>query len=155
MAGSTIEEQTEDVVSPILESLGIELVDVEFKREHAGWVLRLYIDKEGGILLDDCSSVSREAAVVLDIEDYIDRPYHLEVSSPGLTRSLKKLKDFEKSVGQPIKIKLYEAVDGNKSFICLLKAINGETLILEIDDKEREVKFSDIAKANLELIQEG
>ncbi|MBE9504194.1 MAG: ribosome maturation factor RimP [Proteobacteria bacterium] len=155
MAETGIEERTEKVVSPVLESLGMEFVDVEFRREQTGWVLRLYIDKEGGITLDDCSRVGRELGTLLDIESYIDRSYSLEVSSPGLTRPLKKLKDFEKFIDHPAKIKLYSATNGKKSFLATIKGVDGDEINLDIDGEEKKIKISDIAKANLEFIQEG
>ena len=155
MAESGIEEKTEKIVSPVLESLGLELVDVEFRREQHGWVLRLYIDKKGGITLDDCSRASRELGTILEVEAYIDRAYNLEVSSPGLTRPLKKLKDFEKFITHPAKIKLYSAINGKKNFLATIKGVVGDEINLDIDGEEKKFKISDIAKANLEFIQEG
>ena len=155
MTETGIEERTEKIVSPVLESLGMELVDVEFRREQPGWVLRLYIDKEGGITLDDCSRVGRELGTILDVESYIDRSYNLEVSSPGLTRPLKKLKDFEKFIDHPVKIKLYSAINGKKSFLATIKVVDGDEINLDIDGEEKKMKINDIAKANLEFIQEG
>lgn len=155
MAESGIEERTEKLVSHVLETFGIELVGVEFRREQAGWVLRLYVDKEGGITLDDCSQVAREIGTVLDVEDYIDQHYSLEVSSPGLTRPLKKLKDFERFAGHLIRIKLYDAINGKKSFVTTIRGVHGDDIIMDLDGEEIKIKINDIAKANLEFIQEG
>jgi len=104
MAETTI-KQIEAVALPVLEELGFELVEVQYRREQNGWVLRLVIDKQDGINLADCAAVSREISQLLDIEDFIDQAYSLEVSSPGLNRSLKSMADFERFVGRKAKIK--------------------------------------------------
>ena len=155
MTKLSIEEEAARVAAPILDSYKMELVDVEYRREHGGWILRLYIDKEGGVTLDDCGMVSREVGTVIEVEELIDQHYNLEVSSPGITRPLKKISDYERFAGQYAKIKLYEAKDGLKSFVAIIKGIEGEDVLLEKDGEEIKVAFSGIAKANLEFIQEG
>ncbi len=146
-----IEKKIEKISRPILDSLGVELVDIEFRREPNGWVLRLYIDKEGGVNLDDCSVVSGEVGMAMDVEELIDHPYNIEVSSPGLTRPLKKLKDFERFSGRKVKIKCFEALCGRKSFVCMLNGVDGENIIVTLDGDEMKIPFGNIAKANLEI----
>lgn len=141
----------EEYAVPVLESMGIELVEIQFRREGHGWVLRLYIDKEGGVTLDDCASVSRELSTWLDVEDLIEQAYHLEVSSPGLERPLKKLKDFKRFSGRTAKVKLREQVDGQKVFIGTIGEADEEKIILVVDDKPMTLLFDNIAKARLVL----
>ncbi len=148
-------EKASKIAEPVLASFGMELVDVEYKREQQGWVLRLYIDKEDGVTLDDCSAVSREVGAVLEIEDIIDHHYNLEVSSPGLTRPLKKLSDFERFKGRHAKIKLYALRDGKKTFTGKIAGVEGDEVIIDADGQLIRFKHSDIAKANLEYTQEG
>ena len=135
---------------PVVESMGYELVGVEFHGgEHHG-VLRIYIDKEDGITVDDCASVSRQLSAVLDVEDPIVIAYDLEVSSPGINRPLFKASDYAKYAGHKAKIKLAIAKDGRKNFNGELKGMdeNGQVLI-DIDDETFELPLHDIAKANL------
>ncbi|MDH3976258.1 MAG: ribosome maturation factor RimP [Deltaproteobacteria bacterium] len=155
MSKLTIEEEAARIAIPILESCNMELVDVEYRREHGGWILRLYIDKEGGVTLDDCGMVSREIGTVIEVEELIDHHYNLEVSSPGITRPLKKPADYERFKGRYAKIKLYEAIEGMKSFVALIKGVEDKEIILDKEGKEIKVAFNAIAKANLEFIQEG
>ena len=101
-------EEIRKVVEPILQSQGYELVDLEYRREPQGWVLRIYLDREGGVTLDNCADVSGEICAVLEAKDVVPNSYVLEVSSPGLTRPLKKPEDFNKFSNRLVKIKLYE-----------------------------------------------
>ena len=155
MSDSNIEEKTTKLAEPVVESHGMELVDVEFRREPTGWVLRLFVDKEGGVNLDDCSLVSREVGKVIEVEELIERHYNLEVSSPGLTRRIKKLTDFDRFKGKFIKIKCYEAVHGGKKIVGKLLGVDGDDVVLERDAKELKIAYKNIAKANLEFVQEG
>ena len=135
---------------PVVESMGYELVGVEFHGgEHHG-VLRVYIDKEDGITVDDCASVSRQVSAVLDVEDPIVIAYDLEVSSPGINRPLFKAGDYQKYAGQKAKIKLAVAQDGRKNFSGELQGINDkEHVLIEVDNEIFELPLHDIAKANL------
>ncbi|MBE9537309.1 MAG: ribosome maturation factor RimP [Proteobacteria bacterium] len=152
----TVEESAAKIAEPIIESMGMELVDVEYRREQVGWVLRLYIDKPGGVTLDDCSGVSREVSVAIEVEDILDQRYSLEVSSPGLTRPLKKLSDFERFAGSYAKLKFYGPIEGRKTVVGTIKSVEGEIILFSLDDKEDiTLNFGDIAKANLEYKQEG
>ena len=103
------EQKTEELILPILEEFGFELVDVEYVKEAGTWYLRTYIDKEGGITINDCEKVSRRMDVLLDEKDFIPDSYIFEVSSPGLVRQLKKDKDFARSIGQKVEIRLFRA----------------------------------------------
>ena len=105
------EQQTEALLEPIVEELGFELVDVEYVKEGGTWYLRAYIDKPGGIAVDDCEAVSRRFSDILDEKDYIEDSYIFEVSSPGLGRPLKKEKDFKRNLGEEVEIRTYRAID--------------------------------------------
>ena len=110
------EAKTEQLIQPLIDANNFELVDVEFVKEGSDWYLRVYIDKDGGITVDDCELISRAFNEILDREDYISEQYIFEVSSPGLMRPLKKEKDYKRSVGKLIDIKLYKPVDKCKTF---------------------------------------
>ena len=108
------EQKAEALITPILESNGFELVDMEYVKEGSNWYLRAYIDKEGGITVDDCEVVSRAFSEKLDEEDFIDTAYIMEVSSPGLGRPLKKEKDYLRNMGKELEIRTYRAIDREK-----------------------------------------
>ena len=146
------EQKTEELLMPIIEANNFELVDVEYVREGSNWYLRAYIDKEGGINIDDCELVSRALSDKLDEKDFIEDAYILEVSSPGLGRPLKKDKDFTRSIGELIEIKLYKAVNKQKEFEGVLVAFSKDTVTIECEDGE-EVTFdrSDIALVRLAI----
>ncbi len=124
MARNRVEKIAEKLAIPIIEKEEFELVDIEYKKEGVHWYLRLYIDKPGGITLDDCQKVSEQLSAELDKTDPIKENYFLEVSSPGLDRPLKKEKDFIRFKGEMVEVRLYEALDGNK-------VIEGELIGLE------------------------
>ena len=130
----TYEQKTEEILLPIIERNGFELVDVEYVKEGGNWYLRAYIDKPGGINVDDCEMVSRELSDILDEKDFIDEAYILEVSSPGLGRPLKKEKDFKRSLGQEVEIRTYRMVDRKKEFTGMLKAYDKDTVTIEMED---------------------
>jgi ribosome maturation factor RimP len=143
--------EVREVVEPILESQGFELVDLEYQRESQGWVLRIYLDREGGISLDDCAGVSHEVGAVLEVKDLIPSAYILEVSSPGLTRPLKKPEDFNKFRNQMVKIKLYEPLEGRRNFKGTLLGLEGDRVRVEVEQRVYEIPLQRIAKANLEI----
>ena len=127
-----------------------ELVDVEYVKEAGTWYLRAYIDKEGGFTVDDCEMVSRRLGDWLDKEDFIDESYILEVSSPGLGRPLKKEKDFKRSMGEQVEIKLYRAVDRQKDFTGALAAYDENTVTIRYEDgSESTFDRKDIALIRL------
>lgn len=134
------EARTESLLLPIVDGLGFELVDVEYVKEGGSWYLRAYIDKEGGITVDDCEAVSRAFSDILDREDYIDDSYIFEVSSPGLGRPLKKEKDFRRNMGAELEVHTYKAVDGQKEFYGILTAYDGNGFTIVADD-ETEIVF--------------
>jgi ribosome maturation factor RimP len=139
MSKAKIEKTVEEIAIPIIDGLGYELVDVEFVMESKEWYLRVYIDKEEGISIDDCSIVSRALSDKLDEIDPIDYSYYLEVSSPGIERPLKKEQDFIRFAGQEIKINLYKSLEGKKSVVGTLKGLENNVIILECDGQEVKI----------------
>ncbi len=128
------ESKTEKFLLPLMEEHGFELVDVEYVKEAGSWYLRAYIDKEGGITVDDCEVISRILSDWLDKEDFIDESYILEVSSPGLGRPLKKEKDFARSIGKDVDVRLYKALNKSKEYTGALKAYDKESVTLQMED---------------------
>ncbi len=146
------EQKTEELLEPIISELGFELVDVEYVKEGGTWYLRAYIDKPGGITVDDCEAVSRRFSDVLDEKDYIEDSYVFEVSSPGLGRPLKKEKDFARSVGEEVEIRTYRAIDRQKEFTGILKSYDEDTVTIAYeDDTEQTFDRADIALIRLAL----
>jgi ribosome maturation factor RimP len=139
------------IVDPILSNEGMELVEIEYRRESKGWVLRLYIDKAGGVTLDDCTHISQEVGRSLDVENFIAIPYTLEVSSPGLTRPLKKEKDFMKYRNQIIKVKTINPIENRRQFKGKLLGISENRIEIEMDGGVFQIPLSNVAKANLEI----
>ena len=144
------EKRVEAYLMPVMEKNQFELVDVEYVREAGTWYLRAYIDKEGGFTVDDCELVSRQLGEWLDREDFIDDSYILEVSSPGLGRPLKKEKDFKRSLGEQVEVRLYRAVDRQKEFTGALAAYDEDTVTLRFEDgTETSFEKKDIALIRL------
>lgn len=144
------EARTEAFLLPMMEECGYELVDVEYVKEAGNWYLRAYIDKEGGFTVDDCEAVSRRLSDWLDKEDFIEDSYILEVSSPGLGRPLKKEKDFVRSRGKEVDVKLYKAQDGQKEFTGVLTDFDGDTVTITAGGQEPQTfKRADIALVRL------
>jgi ribosome maturation factor RimP len=144
------EQKTEKILIPIVEEYGFELVDVEYVKEGSTWYLRAYIDKPGGISIDDCEAVSRRLSDILDEKDYIDEAYILEVSSPGLGRPLKKEKDFKRSLGEEVEIRTYRMIEKQKEFTGILKEYDEKTVTIEEDGGNvRTFEKSDIALIRL------
>jgi ribosome maturation factor RimP len=145
------------LADPIICSMGLELVEVEFKRTGREAVLRMFIDKEGGVTLDDCADFSRELSVLLDVEDFIPCEYNLEVSSPGLDRPLKTDADYERFAGRLIKVRTYEPFqddDGNKrkTFLGRLDGlINGMVVVTLKEGQTASIPLERVAKVNLEF----
>ena len=151
MAEDRIITAVENFAEPVLEDMGLELVEVQFRRESGGWILRLFIDHEDGVTVDDCASVSRQISAYLEVEDCIDYAYSLEVSSPGLERPLKRKKDFIRFSGRKARIKLKEPVDGQRIFLGMLGAVNGNILLLDVDGRQMKIAFDAIQRARLSL----
>ena len=139
------ESKTEALVVPILSEHGFELVDIDYEKEAGDWYLRVYIDKPGGITIDDCELVSRALSDRLDEVDYISEAYILEVSSPGLTRPLKKERDYERNLGKPVEIKLYKAVSGMKEFTASLTAYDRDTVTVSADGGDTVLERKNIS----------
>ena len=147
--GEQYEARVEAWITPVLEQHQFELVDVEYVREVGVWYLRCYIDKEGGITVDDCEVISRLLGEWLDKEDFIEDSYILEVSSPGLGRPLKKDKDFERSLGEEVELRLYKPRNRQKEFTGSLKAYDKDTVTLEMDGAEEVFERGEIALIRL------
>jgi len=141
--------QISELVEPILDEMDVELVDIEYLSNHGRWIVRVYVDKEGGITVDDCAGVSREIDAIIEIKDIIPHAYVLEVSSPGLNRPLKKEKDFQRAVGKKIKAKTSVPLKGRRHFTGYLKDFQNDILYLELEDKVVALSRRDVEKANL------
>ena len=145
------ERKTEQLLEPILKENNFELYDVEFVKEAGTFYLRAYIDKEGGININDCELVSRRLSDLLDEKDFIPDAYILEVSSPGLGRTLKKDRHLEKSIGQDVEIRLYKPQNGRKEYEGTLESFDSESIIITNEDGECRFLRSDIALIRLAL----
>ena len=143
------EEKATKLLEPILKEMDFELVDVEYVKEVGNWYLRSYIDKPGGITVDDCEAVSRLFSDKLDQEDFIEDSYIMEVSSPGLDRPLKKEKDFERSLGKKVEIRTYRPIEKEKEFYGILCAYDDNSVTIE-GDGHRQMGFS---RKDIELIR--
>ena len=145
------EAKTESLILPIVERMEFELVDVEYVKEGSTWYLRAYIDKEGGITVNECADVAREMNVLLDELDFIPDSYIFEVSSPGLGRPLKKEKDYIRNMGKKLEIRTYRAISRSKEFYGLLKAYDDKTVTIETEDGEDMV----FEKTDIALIRQA
>ena len=150
---SKVTEVVEELVTPILNENELELVDIEYVKEGKNWFLRVYIDKDSGIDIEECGIVSERLSEKLDAIDPIPHNYFLEVSSPGAERPLKKEKDYQKAIGKNVFIKTYEPIDGEKAFEGVLTDYNGETVTVDVKIKTRKktvvIPFDKIASARL------
>lgn len=146
----TYETRTEELITPILDRMNFELVDVEYVKEGGTWYLRAYIDKEDGITVNDCEAVAREMNEILDREDFVEESYVFEVSSPGLGRPLKKEKDYIRSMGKEVEIRTYRAINHEKEFYGILSAYDENTVTIKTEDgTEMTFEKSDIALIRL------
>jgi len=144
-----IAESVRQIVTPVLASEGMELIDIEYRREGRGWVLRVFIDKKGGVTLDDCTNVSHQIGDLIEVKDIIDHPYILEVSSPGVNRPLKNISDFERFKGKQVKIKARILIDGRRNFEGTLTGYDQGIVRIAIDSKIYGIPYKEIVKANL------
>ena len=135
----------------LLANLGYELVDLEFSQNDEGSLLRLFVDKEGGVTLDDCTHVSRMFGALLDVEDPISGGYNLEISSPGLNRPLRRFRDFSARIGETVKVTLVRPLDGRRRFKGVLKEVTEEplTVTIDVDGEEYIVPLDESSKCNL------
>ena len=145
MTKGSIPQAIEDLADPVIRAQGLELVDIEYKKEGKNWFLRLFIDKEGGVNVEDCKTVSKM------IEDLIKAHYILEVSSPGLERPLKKEADFLRYRGKMIQVSTYSPIDSRKKFKGVIENYENETLFLKSEDQIVEIPIGNLASARLEI----
>jgi ribosome maturation factor RimP len=146
-----IVDKITEIAQPIAQESALELVDVEFRPSGKRWLLRVYIDREGGVTIADCERVSRELGRTLDVEDVIDHPYALEVSSPGLTRPLKEKKDFERSRGRQCRIITTAAIEGRTDFRGKIMGVAADDVEVKDERVTYKIPLGTIKKANLEL----
>lgn len=153
---SKVTETVEKIAWPIVQQLGLEIVDVEYVKEGKNWYLRLYIDKENGVDIEECGMVSEKLSEKLDEIDPIPHNYYLEVSSPGSERPLKKQADFEKAIGKNVHIKTYEPIDGEKIFEGILQEFDGTNVTIEVRVKTKrkviQIPYNKIAQARLAVV---
>ena len=147
----TYEKRAEMLLAPIVAQHGFELVDVEYVKEAGNWYLRGYIDKPGGITVNDCEAVSRVFSDRLDEEDFIEDSYVMEISSPGLDRPLKKEKDFARSMGRLVEIRTYRPIEKQKEFCGVLAAYDGDSVTIEVNGEGRTFDRKDIALIRLAI----
>ncbi len=150
----TVEARVRTVAEPILAAEGVELVDLEYVREKEGWILRLFIDKEGGVGIEDCTAASHSVETAIDVEDFIPNEYSLEVSSPGLDRPLRKPEHFQKAMGKKVKVKTYGPIGEppRKNFTGVLSGADAQSVTVEVEGAGAfQIPLKEIAKANLEF----
>ncbi len=152
MAYNKTEQQVFDLALPIVESSGLSVWDVEYKKEGSDYYLRVFVDKEGGVAIDDCEAISRVLSDKLDELDLIKEAYMLEVCSAGLDRQLKRESDFLAFLGSEVDVKLYAAVDGKKEFCATLLAYADGTVTLSLDGKKIEIPLDKVASVRLAVI---
>ncbi|GIO93334.1 MULTISPECIES: ribosome maturation factor RimP [Paenibacillus] len=152
MSTSKIKTTVEEMVQPYLDEHGFELVDVEYVKEGSSWFLRVFVDKEGGIDIDDCGVISEYLSQKLDENDPIPTAYFLEVSSPGAERPLKKKEDVAKAVGKNVFVTVYEPVDGLKEFEGKLESFEQEELVIQTGKKQHVIPYAKVASARLAII---
>ncbi len=138
-----------ELFEPVVDGLGYELIEIEHFPNPKHGVLRLYIDKEGGVNVDDCSTVSRQISALIDVEEPINGKFNLEVSSPGSDRPLRRLKDFQRFVGSLVKLKSVMPMDGQRNFKGRLLEATEETVVIETDSEEISLPMSAIDKARI------
>lgn len=152
-AREKIEDRVREAAEPVLAPMGLELVDAEYKREPGGAVLRLYIDRDGGVSLDDCQAASRALEPVFEtegVDGLIPGPYNLEVSSPGLFRPLKRPRDYARAVGRRVKVRTFRPVDDRKVFVGLLDRVADDHFFVKDGEALVQIELANVAKANLE-----
>lgn len=152
MSTSKIKSTVEEMIQPYLNEQGFELVDIEYVKEGSSWFLRVYVDKEGGIDIDDCVMISEQLSAKLDETDPIPTVYFLEVSSPGAERPLKKPEDVAKAVGKNVYMTTYGPVNGMKEFEGKLLSFDGSELVIEAGKKQHAVPYDKIASARLAIL---
>ncbi|MEW6714593.1 MAG: ribosome maturation factor RimP [Nitrospirota bacterium] len=152
MDKDALEKKIAGIIEPVINALGMELADMEFSTERGRLLLRVFIDKEGGVTIDDCELVSREIGSILEVEDPIKRAYTLEVSSPGLDRPLKRPEDFRRASGKTARVVTHEPIDKQTFFVGdIIDAGDMEIVLLLPKDKRVTISYENISKARLEV----
>ena len=146
----TVAERVWEIAEPVVTHEGLEMVDVEYRRESRGMVLRLYLDRDGGVSLDDLSRVSRQIGDLLDVHDAVPGTYTLEVSSPGINRRLRRPEHFLRYLGQRVRVRTTNPVNGRRVFVGTLEAVETGGIQVRAHDGSRSIGFADIAQANYE-----
>ncbi len=154
METRSIAQKASLIVAPVLANLGYELVECEYLMEEGRFILRLYVDKEGGVTLEDCELISRAVGDLIDVEEVVPGRYNLEVSSPGIARPLRNRRDFEKYVGNTVKIKTTEQIDGRGNFKGELLGMDGDDILVSVDNTEYRVPYEKLLKAKIEPQEE-
>jgi ribosome maturation factor RimP len=150
-AKSLLIEQIEQLTTPVLQEHGAEQVDLQFVHEYGQWVLRFFLDKPGGITLDDCATISDHIGRILDAADVIQQHYSLEVSSPGINRPLKKESDYQRFVGEKVDVTLYAPLNGRRHFKGKLQSVNAGVAVVEVEPQQTfALPLADVAKARLD-----
>ena len=144
-----VQRRVEEIADSLLKDEGLELVDLEYRREGRRRVLRLFIDKEGGVTVEDCATVSRELADILDAKDAIPEAYVLEVSSPGLNRRVRKRRDFFRFAGRKVEVRLAALQDGRRKIVGTILGVEGEAVVVAAPEFTYSIAFEDIARATL------
>lgn len=152
MSTSKIKTVVEEMVTPFLNSNGFELVDIEYVKEGSNYFLRVFVDKEGGIDIDECGKISEFLSEELDKNDPVSDAYFLEVSSPGAERPLKKPEDVRKAIGKHVYITTYEPIDGSKEFEGQLTAFDGEQATVKVGKREHVIPYAKVAGARLAIV---
>jgi len=146
----TVADRVWKIAEPLVTNEGMEMVDVEFRRESNGAVLRLYLDRSGGVSLEDLSRVSRQVGDLLDVHDVVPGAYTLEVSSPGINRRLRRADHFERYLGQRVRVRTQAPLDGRRVFLGPLTAVDADGITLLQDGVPCVIRFTEIAQANYE-----
>jgi len=144
-----VRRRVEEIADSLLKDEGLELVDLEYRREGRRWVLRLFIDKEGGVTVEDCATVSRELADILDAKDAIPEAYVLEVSSPGLNRRVRKRRDFFRFAGRKVEVRLAALQDGRRKIVGTILGVEGEAVVVAAPEATYTIALENIARATL------
>ena len=150
-----IEDQVQNLLEPIINGLGYDLYDVIYTKEGKDYYLKIFIDKEDGIGIEDCEEVDNEINDILDEKDLIPESYFLEVSSPGLERLLRKEKQFIDNIGKEVKVKLYRPINKKKEFEGLLKSFENGTITLEVEEEILKFELKDTVSVNTVFNFEG
>lgn len=149
MGKDSIVQSVTELIEPVVRDENLELVDVEYKKEGKNWYLRIYIDKDGGVSVEDCQKVSRQIEDMIQIDEIIHSAYILEVSSPGLDRPLKKEKDLLRSIGKKVSVTTYSPIDKQRNFVGIIKDFSNQTLSLDVNGKSVAIPFEIIANTKL------